>query len=129
MPLLLDTCIQYWLIDGQTKLTAKALEAIQTARGELYVSTVSAFEVAMNHSKGRVPLPRPPQEWDRRTLRLYRVRSKPVTTRIALRSVSLPEHHKDPFDRLILATAAIHRMPVVTSDRHLPSYTDVTTIW
>lgn len=129
MALLLDTCVLYWLASDQLKLSERATREIASNEGELFVSAVSAFEVAMNHRKRRFILPAPPEEWFRDLLRLYRIRSKPVTSAIALRSVTLPPHHNDPADRQIVATAERYGWPVVTPDRHIAQYTEVTVVW
>jgi PIN domain nuclease of toxin-antitoxin system len=129
MGILLDTCVLYWLAFDRAKLSHASVATINAHLDALFVSSISAFEVAMNHRKGRVVVPMVPARWFRTVLRKHHIQSKPVTSKIALLSVDLPPHHNDPFDRIIIATAAVNKWPIVTPDREIAKYAEITAIW
>lgn len=110
MNLLLDTHVLVWWDEGQ-RLSAEARRAIREA-DEVYVSAASAWEVAIKIGLGRLT--------PRRTVERAAAESGfvelPVTFRHAARVASLPSHHRDPFDRLLIAQAAEEGLTVVSRD-------------
>lgn len=127
--LLLDTCALVWLADGGGTLSALAREALGRHVGGLYVSAVSAFEVALLRRKGRLELRQPPEEWYSRVLDFHGLRELPLTGLIAARAVALPDIHRDPCDRFIVATAQEHQLRIVTADQTIPRYPGVGVVW
>ena len=126
---LLDTCVLYWLASDPSKLSGTAADVIRDNQGLLRTSTISAFEVALNHRKGRVVLPSSPESWFRALLRRYRIRSVPIGLRAALLAPVLPPLHNDPADRIIVATAQVHSFTILTPDRYITAYPGVTVLW
>lgn len=120
-PLLLDTCALIWLSAGKGSLSKNTLERIEQANAVL-VSAISAFEISLKYKKGGIELPQSPQTWYLKILEHHDISEIPVDSQIALTSVQLPDFHKDPCDRFIIATAMIHRLPVVTGDNMFSNY-------
>ena len=126
---LLDTCTLLWLASDQSRLSQASKQAIAGGAGKLFVSAISAFEIGVKHNKGKLVLPTPPAVWFARALRLHGLRRVVVTPRIALKATALPELHNDPMDRIIIATAQIRKMIILTPDEHIRQYPDVSCVW
>ena len=127
--LLLDTCAVLWLATDSTLLSMRARAALQEHRGALFLSAITAFEVAIKSRKGKLSLEQPPTEWYQAVCNHHGLRELPITGSIALRSVALPSIHSDPADRLIIATAQEHDLSIVTADPVIRSYPDTRCIW
>jgi PIN domain nuclease of toxin-antitoxin system len=126
---ILDTCTLLWLASDQTSLSVRALETIATGSNELFVSSISAFEIAIKAATGRIGLRLPADEWFAQALATYKIVELPVNGVIAARSAMLPAIHKDPCDRIIIATAMAERLVVLSPDRMISSYPDVEVWW
>ena len=118
---LLDTCALVWLANGNDRMPARIRKELAAA-DELYVSSVSAWEISRKLQKGTLIL-----DDDMRTIwtnlvESYRLKVLPVTPEIAIVSTELPEIHKDPADRFIIATAKVGKLKVVTSDWRFSEY-------
>ena len=120
-PLLLDTCAIIWIASDLTALTPEALSAIEDAQ-TVYYSPISAWEIALKAAFGRLTLPLTPREWFRRVVAHHGLEPIPLREDILFQSADLPRHHRDPADRLIIATAIIEGLPVVTGDTRFPAY-------
>ena len=125
---LLDTCALLWVASGRSKLSSNALEHIERAAGSRFVSAISAFEIGVKHAKGQLELSQAPSEWFALALEHYGIQPLPVKWQIAALSTSLPRHHNDPADRIIIATAMIHDLAVVSPDIMFREY-GVRVIW
>lgn len=131
--IVLDTHVLVWWVTGQaSELSRKARTAIdkEAAGGEILVSSISAWEIAMLVERGRLQLTMDVEQWLDIVTEIEAVRFVPVNNRIAVKSVALPgEFHKDPADRLIVATARDAAAPLVTADEKILQYPHVVTIW
>ena len=127
--ILLDTCILLWLASEQSALTEGVKKILLDHAGNLYISSISAFEIAIKAKKGKIELPLPPAEWIKEALRLHGIEEIPINTHIAVTSVMLPKIHNDPCDRIIVATASVHNMFIVTKDQTITQYPSVKTFW
>lgn len=131
--ILLDTHILVWWVNGSTELSASARTAIETERsaiGTLLVSAISAWEIAMLVEKGRLSLDRDVRDWLDQIALIEGLDFVSVDRAIGIDSVRLPgEFHKDPADRIIVATARKHSASVVTADDKIIGYPHVKTIW
>lgn len=123
MRLLLDTHIALWAIADSPRLSKQAREHI-TAASELFVSAASIWEIAIKHALGRERMP-----LSAVTAADYFAQagyiSLPVTQEHAIRVATLPDHHADPFDRILVAQAHCEPMHLLTHDQALPPYTDL----
>lgn len=127
--ILLDTCALLWLAADQERLSPRAREAIREHAGELFVSSISAFEIAIKARRGKIEFPMEPGVWFKEVLDHHGLLEISVDGEIAARAVALPPLHNDPCDRFIIATALQHRMAVVTGDPFFAQYEGVRVIW
>ena len=127
--ILLDTCVLLWLASDQKKLSAEAKKTIRQHAGALFVSAITAFEVAIKCRNGALELPLPPLRWYTEALDFHGVRELPITGEIAISSVQLPPLHNDPCDRIIISTAEMNTMRIVTPDRLVSQYKQAEVIW
>ncbi len=122
MKLLLDTHTLVWALAAPDRLSRPAREALSRARSELYVSVASAWELAILDGLGRVRLGAPLQVVFTERIAALRIRLLGVQlTHLAALSV-LPQHHRDPFDRLLVSTALAEGMALVSADGALARY-------
>ena len=138
---LLDTCSLLWLSLDQTQLSRNAFSAIEGEKAglfknnkdlfgnDLFVSAISAFEIAINFHKGSLVLPLVPRQWFKRVVELHGLTVLPVDYGIYINSVELPKIHLDPADRIIIATALEYNLKIITPDKHIRQYEVVKTIW
>jgi PIN domain nuclease of toxin-antitoxin system len=130
--MLLDTHSLVWWVNGSNDLSDAAMAAIaaEISSGELCMSSISAWEIALLVAGGRLTLPMPVTEWLARIDEMAPVKSIPVDNDIAVQSVLLPDgFHKDPADRIIVATARKFGAPIITADQKIRGYRHVRTIW
>lgn len=127
--ILLDTCSLLWLVADQEKLSSVAYEAIEKHNGAIFVSAISALEIAVKAEKNLLQLPCAAIEWFAKVLQLHDLVEITLDYTIAMTSAMLPRHHNDPFDRIIVATAAKHDLKILTPDKHIHAYTEAKYIW
>ena len=123
--LLLDTHVWVWLMEGSPDLDESARATVgQSARGgQLIVAAISVWEVAMLERKGRLILSLPPLEWLRKALTAPGIGLSPLSPEIAVEACHLPGAlHKDPADRIIVATARTESARLMTRDRTIIDY-------
>ncbi len=122
MKLLLDTqCWLWWLTDPDL-LGGGALEAIRAAENEVYLSAASSWEISIKWAIKKLPLPKRPSEFVPPRLARDGFLSLPIEHVHALRVAELPLHHRDPFDRILIAQAQIEHLAFVTSDPLIRKY-------
>jgi PIN domain nuclease of toxin-antitoxin system len=127
--IVLDTATWIWRASDARRLSAKARRAIDAAERAL-VSAISVWEVAMLVAKRRIQLDRPVEHWVDIALALPGIQLAPLAPAIAVRATKLPgDFHPDPADRIIIATALEHAVPVVTPDERIRSYPHVQSAW
>lgn len=131
--IVLDTHTLLWWASGDgAQLSTAATQAIEAELrgGQIVVSSISAWELAMLVAKGRVILSMDVGEWLSVAGQIEAVSFVPVDNEIAVKSTELPgEFHKDPADRIIVATARKLAAPLVTADEKIRAYPHVRTIW
>lgn len=127
--LLLDTHALVWLASDQKNLSDRGKEAIRRAAGRVFVSAISSLEIALLAKRNRLELPLPPDQYFAETLRHHGIVEIPVDSSVALSAAALPDIHNDPFDRLLAATAIVHRLALLTKDTVLPRYPGLNVIW
>ena len=128
MKILLDTCTFLWIVTGGPELSDRAREAFEGPDNEVYLSVVSAWEIAVKHALGRLPLPEPPDTYVPRVRRDHGVDRLPLDEEAALHLARLPALHRDPFDRMLVCQAIIGGMVLLTSDPSVTQY-PVRSLW
>ena len=126
---ILDTCTLLWLVADQSRISERALKCISDHPESLYVSAISAFEIALRHEHKKLHLPLSPPTWWSEALSFHGITEIPVTGEIGARSAMLPFLHNDPCDRLIVATAQVHRLAILTPDSHISQYAKTEVVW
>ncbi|NEN24513.1 type II toxin-antitoxin system VapC family toxin [Cryomorpha ignava] len=127
MNLLLDTHTLIWFITDNEKLPQKTKTIIENKENRCFVSIATYWEIGIKNSIGRLDL-----KSDLKTI--FNIIEEtgfdaiPVTTNHILRNASLPFHHQDPFDRIIIAQAMSEKMIIVTKDSQIENY-DTPTVW
>jgi len=123
--ILLDTHVWVrWLDPDAMPLPRGVIERIETA-DRLAVSAISCWEVAWLSRRGRLDLTLPIAQWTDWALADSGVICLPIQREIAMLAASLPEHHRDPADRLIIATAQHHGIHLASLDGNFPAYQEI----
>ncbi len=122
MRLLLDTHAFLWWVFDDARLSPAARDLIADPAAEILFSTVSAWEIAIKAGTGRLDLPADVAAFIVDQVRRNRFRVLAVELPHALRVHALPDHHRDPFDRLLAAQALVEAVPLLSRDRHLAPY-------
>lgn len=122
MKLLLDSCVLIWLASEPERLSSAAAAAINDDGSELYASHASLWEISLKHAAGKLTLPATPRVWWQDQIRTWSIIELPLSAEVLFRSTELPSHHKDPFDRVILAQAGMDTYRVVSPDGEFPPY-------
>ena len=118
MKLLLDTHTFLWFQDDPEQLSAAARTAILNPDNEVWLSVASAWEMSIKAAAGRLNIPANLEE----VLVNDQIDSLNIRVSHALTAAQLPDHHRDPFDRMMVAQASIEQMVFVTRDKLIPRY-------
>jgi PIN domain nuclease of toxin-antitoxin system len=125
--LLVDTHAFLWFAAGDARLSKAARRALEKDDGEWWLSAASVWELSIKSGLGRLTLPAPAAEYIADKVRAgVRVLSVDWTHAAAVER--LPPHHRDPFDRLLVAQAQAERLAIVTGDKMFARY-DVRVVW
>lgn len=131
--IVLDTHVLLWWVGDSGQLSVAAKKVIDktiSQGGEVIISTISAWEVSMLINKKRLVLSMDIESWFDEVSQIDGVRFLPVDNEIGIKSTVLPGNfHKDPADRMIVATARKLAVPLVTADDKIRNYQHVKTIW
>ena len=125
--ILLDSHIWVWWVGGSASLTAKQQQHLQTNEPTgLGVSAISCWEVANLVELGRLAFSLPVKDWMKQALAYPGIRLLDLTPEVAVESTQLPHpFHKDPADQIIVASARVHGIPLLTADARLLRYPHV----
>jgi PIN domain nuclease of toxin-antitoxin system len=126
--LLLDTCAFLWIVGGAPALSARARQAFVDPGNDVFLSTASAWEVAVKHRLGKLPLPTAPEEFVPAQRAAHGIEALPVDEEAALHVAKLPDLHRDPFDRILIAQALVGGLVLATPDDSIRQY-PVRTLW
>jgi PIN domain nuclease of toxin-antitoxin system len=121
--LLLDSCTLIWLASEPEQLSAGATAAINDATARLHVSHASLWEITLKHGAGKLTLPDPPRAWWGEQVRRWGLIEMRLEAEALFQGSELPTHHKDPFDRVIIAG-----LQIVSPDGVFPAY-GVPLVW
>ena len=128
MRLLLDTCTFLWIVGGAKELSSRAREAFADPANEVFLSAASAWEIAVKHRLGKLPLPAAPDEFVPAQRAAHGIEPLAVEEESALHVAKLPDLHRDPFDRMLVAQALVGGLVLVTPDDPIRQY-PVRTLW
>jgi PIN domain nuclease of toxin-antitoxin system len=120
--LLLDTHCFLWMAAAPERFSRATLTLLQSPEHELLLSAASSWEIAIKYALGRLVLPHPPAKYVPSRLEMSGVRGLAIEHAHALAVSSLPPHHADPFDRLLIAQARTERLTILTADPHFARY-------
>jgi len=121
MNYLLDTCALLWLGMGGGELTPEARRRISVA-AQLFYSSISLWEITRLQKEGKVVLPNTPEQFIADMIDAYGLSAIPPSDGVMIRAAQLPDHHRDPADRVIIATALMNDLIVVTGDGKFAQY-------
>lgn len=119
---LLDTHVLLWVGGDPGELRATARTVIEDGGNELWVSPVTAWEIAIKHSLGKLELSQPPEDWLPEVMRRSALKASSLSLQAGLAVSALPWHHRDPFDRLLIAHAFAEGLTVITRDEVFAKY-------
>ena len=122
MNYLLDTSIFLWSLGAEHKLNQRARDLLSSTAAELYLSAASSWEIAIKYALGTLALPKPPSQFVPNALGALAIRSLEITHFHCFIAGELPPHHRDPFDRMLIAQARMENMTLLTADRTLFKY-------
>ena len=128
MKLLLDTHCWLWWFANDPRLGQSARNLIGDGENVVYLSAASSWEIAIKTSLGKLTLPEPPERYVPSRLAAQGMQGLAIEHAHALKVASLPAHHSDPFDRLIVAQAQVEGLPVLTVDENIAAY-EVDAMW
>ena len=128
MKVLLDTHAFLWWITDDPRISSRARDVVQDAENELYLSAASGWEIAIKTQLGRLRLPGESDVYLARQMSVNAIQPLAITMRHSLFVYGLPDIHKDPFDRMIVAQSILEEMPLLTKDGNIPKY-GIQVIW
>jgi len=126
MRVLLDTHAFLWGITADGRLSPLARKTFEES--ELFLSVASVWEIVTKVALGKLPLPGKPSQYLPSQIAINGISLLPIHTRHVFRLETLPMHHRDPFDRILIAQSLEEDLPIVSSDSLLRLY-DSTIIW
>jgi PIN domain nuclease of toxin-antitoxin system len=128
MNILVDTCTFLWLAADDPELSAAAKAACIDPSNDVCLSAISAWEIAIKHRLGRLALPEPPVVYVPSRRQWLQLTACDFDERSASHTSTLPDLHRDPFDRALVAQAIIHGMTIATPDPLIRRY-PAPTLW
>lgn len=122
MRVLLDTHVWLWMQVSPERFSGEALAIIEDQANELFFSAASSWEISIKYALKSLDLPAPPAEYVPDRMRSSGVLPLSILHVHTLRVADLPHHHRDPFDRLLIAQSQLENLPVLTSDPKFEPY-------
>lgn len=118
----MDTHVWLWWLSEPENLPASIREALEDGNNDLLFSVVSSWEIAVKYALGKLPLPETPTKFVPSRLRRDGLQTLHIEHRHALAVAHLPMHHRDPFDRLLIAQSLSEKLPIATVDPKFKIY-------
>ncbi|MHB8987072.1 MAG: type II toxin-antitoxin system VapC family toxin [Eubacteriales bacterium] len=128
MKALLDTHTFLWWITDDLRLSPRVREIIGDEENELFLSSASGWEMAIKARLGKLDLPAGLISFVAEQMAINAIDPLPVEMSHALHVYNLPDYHRDPFDRILIAQARLENMPILTSDPQIGRY-PVKVVW
>ncbi|MGH8718649.1 MAG: type II toxin-antitoxin system VapC family toxin [Burkholderiales bacterium] len=122
MKMLLDTQAFLWSMSDFSKLTKKARAALVNPENDVYLSLASIWELAIKISTGKLRIAGSLEKLIPEQLALNNITQLDIAFRHVVGVGSLPYHHKDPFDRLLVSQATLEGMPILSADKAFDAY-------
>jgi len=126
--ILLDTCAFLWLATDAPELSSQAKMLFQNTNNPVYLSSVSAWEIVVKHQLGKLPLPCDPEHFINQLCSQHIIEILSLDDKSVYHLSHLPNHHRDPFDKMLVCQAIEHGLTILTSDKLIAQY-PVNTIW
>jgi len=126
--LLLDTHVWIWLLTDPDRLSGPARTALAAPDNQLHLSSASTWEISVKAAAGRLEIDGSPESLLQEAIVASGVLPLPIEHSHALQTGRLPGHHRDPFDRMLVAQAQVERLTLVSADRQFADY-DVEVLW
>jgi PIN domain nuclease of toxin-antitoxin system len=128
MRVLLDTHSFLWWVTDDPRLSSRAREIMSDGENHLFFSAASAWEITIKARLGRLKTPEPIASFLLAQLAENAIEGLPIGLSDALQVHSLPDHHRDPFDRMLVAQSQLENLPILTGDPMIARYA-VEIIW
>jgi PIN domain nuclease of toxin-antitoxin system len=128
MNILLDTCTFLWLIQEPDKLSKEANKVFTAPHNEVYLSSISNWEILVKHQLGRLVLPNNPGEFIIEQRKAHHINALSLDETAIPYLMRLPSHHQDPFDRMLICQAIANNMTILTPDEKIKQY-PITSLW
>jgi len=125
---LLDTHTLLWAVEEPSRLGPDALSTVQDPLNDRLLSAATIWELAIKYGQGKITLSMPYRIWLETAITDLKLEILPVTVEYAERQSTLPAHHKDPFDRMMVAQVLVENIPIVSIDAAFDPY-GVVRIW
>jgi PIN domain nuclease of toxin-antitoxin system len=122
MRILLDTCTFLWIAIDSHYLSPLARKLFAAPENEIYLSAISAWEIGVKYSAGKLTLPESPGTYIPSRRATYEIAELPLDEESALQQVRLPRLHADPFDRALICQSIIHGLALLTPDEQIARY-------
>lgn len=122
MRILLDTSAWLWMLTEPERFSPERRAQLESSSTDLFLSAASSWEIAIKYGLGKLQLPDRPERYIPRMLEATRTSGLMIKHAHALRVADLPLHHRDPFDRLLIAQAQIEKLPLLSADPQMTRY-------
>ena len=122
MRLLLDTCSFIWITTDASELSKRARELFVDPNNDIFLSSVSVWEIAVKNQLRRLPLPASPEVFVPSQRDQHGIESLPLDEESCLQLLRLPKIHHDPFDRMLVCQAVVHGLSILTPDPLVTQY-------
>jgi PIN domain nuclease of toxin-antitoxin system len=113
---LLDTHVFLWATMDESLLSRRARVILQDSTNRLFVSVATVWEVLIKAGRGKLKLPGPPETFLEACMDEFGFESLPIELRHVVHTASLPNYHRDPFDRILVAQGRVEELPILTKD-------------
>ena len=128
MKVLLDTCAFLWITTDDEQLSETARQIFKNPNNDIFLSSVSAWEIIVKNGIGKLPLPTISEEFIELQRIKHEIDTLPLTEKAVFHLNKLPNYHKDPFDRMLICQAIEHDLTILTCDGLIVQY-PVNTAW
>lgn len=128
MNILLDTQIFLWALAEPKRLGEQAKSCLKSQKNQLYLSAASSWEIAIKAGLGKLPLPEPPDKYISTRMASLKIAPLDIKHYHTFIVYQLPLYHRDPFDRILIASAIAENFPLMSADQQFRHY-DVDLIW